>query len=505
MLYKPLKERLWDSWLVNKNDKYYLFYIRVSENGTRWDGISLAISDDLIHWQEIGSVLEKDEDAIWLGTGMIQMIGNEYIMNYSQEKPAGEQKIYFAKSYNLINWEKVPNIVFEPDGKIYEKSKKHLCDPYPRWDSLGIVSALENEKPPYFAFSTACSAISKYPQKNGVLGFFTSNDGLNWKHLKPATEDLNLFPAYEVPEHLAFDERHYVIFCTSSKLGFRHDYRAKYLSGGSYYVYSQNLEGPYSLPDGDPMLAGSRDVSNVTMNSVGRVIKENGEYLYYHIWGNPIADAWLGMIKKLVEVKPGRLELRYWQGNDKMKDLISNFKADQLKWQDCKQIGYLPSVDWNISEDSIAFTNRGSSGGLLSSDLLFTINHESVLSDGIIVEFSLSRLVGLGFGIFFITKSGGKICAFSNFISNRLEFSRIVDGFGSNLVLENLMSKENPVIEYNELNYKVFLREYFIEVYINDVFISGYRLEEPIRSQQIGLYSEDCTGILTDLHIFQMK
>ncbi len=49
MLYRPSKEKQWDSWILKHNYLYYMFYINVSVNGTRWDGISLATSSDLLH------------------------------------------------------------------------------------------------------------------------------------------------------------------------------------------------------------------------------------------------------------------------------------------------------------------------------------------------------------------------------------------------------------------------------------------------------------------------
>lgn len=67
MIYTPKKERLWDCWIVPYQGQFYMFYLsltpeRIGKGG--WDGISLAISDDLVHWTEYGRVLSKREEAV---------------------------------------------------------------------------------------------------------------------------------------------------------------------------------------------------------------------------------------------------------------------------------------------------------------------------------------------------------------------------------------------------------------------------------------------------------
>ena len=505
MLYKPLKERLWDTWIVNDNNRYYLFYIRVSENGTRWDGISLAISDDLIHWHEHGTVLKKDEDAIWLGTGMVMKFHDRYIMNYSQEKPVGEQKIFFAESLDLINWKKIENPVFEPDNSIYLKSGDNIADSYPRWDSLGIVNPLNpNRSKPYYAFFTSDSADFQYSQKRGVLGFCESMDGVNWHHLLPATTKKDIVPAFEVPEHVNFGDNHYVVFCTSSKLGYRFDKRAKYLSGGTYYVFSDNFTGPYDFTENDPMLVGSRDVENVTMGSVGRVIHENGKVLFYHIWGDPIADGWVGLVKELKEVSKGELRLLYFNRNDKLKNIEVCKSLNQIEFSPTKKIGKLLPVAWDIKENAIDFKNLGSSG-MLISDELGLIDKNQPLGDGIFVEGHIKIENGLGAGIVLETESKQLVCIFLNLRDQSLDFCKVVNGFCSNLVLEGIMTKGNKELNNKEFDIKIISRKYFVEVYLNDVYISGLRLTEEFNNERIGLYVEDSEGKFSNFNIYQLK
>jgi len=69
--------------------------------GAGWDAINLATSPDLLHWTEQGTVLEKDAEALWLGTGMIHRVGTQYVLNFSEERPRGHQVISFATSPDL--------------------------------------------------------------------------------------------------------------------------------------------------------------------------------------------------------------------------------------------------------------------------------------------------------------------------------------------------------------------------------------------------------------------
>jgi hypothetical protein len=104
----PESDLLWDTWLVEHDGLCYLFYIRLPRSGgpdpatltmgAGWDAVNLAASPELLHWTERGTVLEKDADAVWLGTEMIHRSGGTFVMNYSEERPAGQQTICFPTS-----------------------------------------------------------------------------------------------------------------------------------------------------------------------------------------------------------------------------------------------------------------------------------------------------------------------------------------------------------------------------------------------------------------------
>ena len=252
---------------------------------------------------------------------MIQKIGDTFIMNFSEECPAGTQNIFFAKSRDLLHWERTEHVC-APDGVYYMNRPEDMSNNIPRWDSLGIVDSDEKGGPPYYAFCTASGKRGGLVNKNGTLGLVTSDDGLNWRCLKNAFPDLDVFPHFEVPEHISFNGRHYVTFCTSSYLSFRFDSRARDMSGGR----SMSFRTPFLARTGCPReivcFRGTRDNISVSMVSVGRPLKQGGAGVLLSHMGNNGPDGWAGTVKLLEEAEPYRLRLRYNPVNDCLKHTL---------------------------------------------------------------------------------------------------------------------------------------------------------------------------------------
>ncbi len=504
MIYRPANERLWDSWIVPHNEKFYLFYIRVSENGTRWDGISLAISDDLLHWQEYGPVLEKHPEAIWLGTGMVQRIGDRFIMNFSEERPVGTQYITFAQSSNLLEWERLDDIQLKPDPAYYVVDPLDSCEELPRWDSLGIVEALEDVPPPYTAFLTAHGSDRKHKGKSGVLGMLTSEDGLQWSALPPVTS-ADLYPNFEVPEYLSLNGRHYVIFSTVSLHGTRYDERSLDFSGGTYYVVSDALEGPYRMPPGDPMLLGIRNHINVVMAYVGRVIRHQDGYLFYHIWGDHSSNGRIGIPKILKETAPWELGLYYWDGCEKLKGelLTSDFSEDKLV--SLRQVGHIPSVTWSTPNEAIHFSGSGGVDAVQwlldqpGSQTQGTIND---LQNGRIIEFTLTVNNGIGAGIWLGEQ---KLCLFFNVKSGRIECGNLLNGWMAAQVLKIDVFQAWNFTYGEAMNIRIFTRNECIEVFVNDRHALCYRLTEALPPSSIGFFVEDADGSIGNMNRWQMQ
>ena len=503
MLFKPQKDRLWDCWIVPHNERYHLFYIRITPEAERWNGISMAVSSDLLHWEEYGPILEKHPDAAWLGTGMVQRIGTDFIMNYSEELVPGHQQIRFARSSDLYTWERLDDIVLRPDPRYYLDDPEDCVEELPRWDSLGIVQALQDATPPYTGFLTAHAASRKLKAKAGVLGVMTSMDGIHWEALPPGTPE-DLFPNYEVPEHLSFGDRHYVMFSTVTQHGWRYDDRALARSGGTYYVVSENLQGPYRLPPEDPMLIGSRDHANVVMAYVGRVIPHESGYLFYHFWGNDHIDGRVGLPKRIVEREPWVLKLEYWDGCEAVKGKLASSGISFSSYRVLRQPGRLPSVIWQAQNDkTLSFDNQGSTGGI-ERELPHTSSPTASSldwSDGRVIECTVKVKEGAGIGIFVGER---RFCLYLNVRNNRLELGDVKNGWGVPNVLE-IAAHKPWLLAYNtEFQLRLFVRNECIELFINDDYAISYRLDQPLTLSSLGFYSEDASGSISDLNIWEM-
>ena len=78
MIYKPSAvARMWDTWLYYHEGKHYLFYLHNTRADVRWDGMSVAVSDDGVHFDDHGPIIYKADDAVWLGTGMVWRAGGK--------------------------------------------------------------------------------------------------------------------------------------------------------------------------------------------------------------------------------------------------------------------------------------------------------------------------------------------------------------------------------------------------------------------------------------------
>ncbi|MCK4716469.1 MAG: family 43 glycosylhydrolase, partial [Candidatus Marinimicrobia bacterium] len=96
-----------DPRVVKFMDEYYLFYVG-NDNKRTAGNVCLAISDDLIHWEKLGEILQPKVDwesrQIKAPAPVPQKINDKYWMYYQGEKEAWKTKMGLAYSDDLINW-----------------------------------------------------------------------------------------------------------------------------------------------------------------------------------------------------------------------------------------------------------------------------------------------------------------------------------------------------------------------------------------------------------------
>jgi hypothetical protein len=131
MIFKPNnpKNIMWDTWLFVQPDHptipFYFNYLSTCDacggtGGTwNWNGVGAALSVDGVHFSDKGVIIQKDPGAGWLGSGsVLKNTDGEYVMNFSEEYDCADktgnmtgrncQSIFFAKSKDMLVWERVP-------------------------------------------------------------------------------------------------------------------------------------------------------------------------------------------------------------------------------------------------------------------------------------------------------------------------------------------------------------------------------------------------------------
>jgi len=391
MIFKPETGTLWDTFILPHEDRFFLFYLHLRK--AAWDGYGLAVSDDLLHWKDYGPVLTLDVEGGGMGTGMVWRAGDRWLMNYSYK-----QNIYFAESDDLIRWRKFPpTLVSKPDPRWYEHDPNHQsgCS---RWDTICV------ERDPsgngFIGFVTA-NANEGPPGGNGVCGFVRSKDGLHWEGQPPVSVPCGMGWA-EVGGHVAFGDDHYLLVSSGTGIGARFDpiLPEHGRSGGCYVMHAGRIDGPYRFVDGDPLLLGTRYAPPVWAYLPCYFLRPfplgDRQLTSFHWMPRAnFLDAWLGAPKVLVQERPGKLALQYWDGCERLKGqkLFDLAEPPPFSTPTPQSI---PLVAWTLK--SARLHGRTQMGcGVLSFDVKLPVR------DGIVIEAEVTLTGDGAAGLWFST------------------------------------------------------------------------------------------------------
>ena len=503
MLFHPSSAFLWDTWLVEQDGLFYLFYIRVPTTGAAdpaqltmgsgWDAIGLATSPDLLHWTEQGTVLAKDPAALWLGTGMIHRVGDRYVLNFSEERPRGHQVICFATSGDLRTWTRLPEANdLRADGHFYQDDAALSADPLPRWDSIGIIPPADG-RDHYLGVLAADLVDPPLAAQCGVLGLLSSPDGIAWTALPPASAP-GLFPSFEVAEHVELGGRHYVMFSTNTTAGARYVPGDSLAQGGTYYVISDSVDGPYVRPPGHPLLHGHRIAGREFGTYVGRpLLTSSGEQLFYHHWTAGGPDGWWGPPKRLVERAPWQLGLDYWPGCEKLKADGSPTTLAESQLHPLPSAGALAVVDWSVAGAGLTAKTAGGATGAQWLDT----SADPAATPGRIIETGVRVNSGRGLGFWVRYRATESMFVISlNVATQQVEFGSmrwIKDGSSLNLQLEELI--DCPLAAGVTYQVRLLVRHSFAELYIDDRLVKSFACREELAPEVLGFYCDVADGM----------
>ena len=501
MFYKPEKViEMWDTWLYYNEGVHYLFYLHKSSGKNLpqdvfgFDGLSLATSTDGIHYKEIGPIIEKNDDAEWLGTGSTWKAGNDFILNFSESK-GGVQNIFFAKSKDLINWQRLGDEYrSSPDSKWYDDTKNG------RWDCIWTNP---KEKGGFFGYLTA--RPWDCPPGDSV-GMVESSDGINWNAMAPPEFDWGDWPENSLGEVGAIEKigSYYYLLLNHFEYNTGNDIPGHKLSSrsGMHTFISDSPNGPFRpQKKAYRLLTGPRPMGCFT-----RFYKKDKDMLVNHHWieyysGKEII--WMAPLKKAIVDKNKCLRLGYWDGNEKAKG-----KEISIDLSSSKRV-FPPRVDQEAVATPDSYTADELYGGrvvLLKNS--FDIQRGFIL-EGTMKIGSINKCCG-GIGIFIeeereklrgtaiIAQTGG----ITEIGSLKVSFAHdqpylALSSFSPDDVIDT------GIIADKDNKFRLLLRRTMLEFYINDLLIQCYSLPE-IPTGRIGIVFESGKVCFKDFKAWEM-
>ena len=502
MLYHPREHSMWDTWIYPHENKYFLFYLqRRADSRHRvpwyWDSFGLAVSDDLLHWEEIGTVLEQSPQADdWMGTGRTWQAADRFLVNYS-EISQGAQRIRFAESLDLIHWTKLDaSFDLLPNPSWYVTDPNDQPEQWVHWDCLNPVP-LDDGGWTGFVSSHATAYPRGY---RAVVGQARSTDGVQWRAAAPASSQSA--PVAEVSGYARFGPRHYVFVSISERMGPRFDrFSAERQGSGMWYWCSEQADGPYVAPEHDHLLQGSR--SDNLSAYFGTTFRHGDQWLWNHHWRDSDGRLWLAPLKELVETTPWHLALRYWPGNDGLKgDLVlDTIDAERVSFPQ-PVLGRPLCANWQVDEGSMT----GAAGHAVG---LAVIQIPSGAKTGCMVSCDLviSHNNGDGAGLFIGGNQEKPADGLVTLLhpSGRAMVGRATMGSATPCLLWQ-EDCQAPVFPTGRVQLRAIIRKDFVEIYADDQLVCTrcMRPDEQFEGS-IGLWIDRCQARLENLQVWQLS
>ncbi|MHB0859064.1 MAG: glycoside hydrolase family protein [Anaerolineae bacterium] len=315
MFYRPtLVAKMWDTWLYCHNGVHYLYYLHETD-GTRFDGMSLATSTDGVHWQEVGSIIEKDDDAEWLGTGSVWRAGDQFVLNYSEQRQ-GVQAVFFAVSDDLVHWKRLGDCYrCDVDPRWYDNTATG------RWDCIWAVPRADGQ-PGFVGYLTARPWTHTPGMRYESVGKVASDDGLHWHAVEPPVIEWGDWPAMDLGEVGAIeqigDKFYLILGYNENGLGNRHVAGPYGPRLGMYTFVSDSPEGPFHV-DQDAYRLLTSNTEHRPMTYFARFYPSPDGMLVTHHTISREDVRWMPSLKRAVIDDDGHLSLGYWKGNEAVK------------------------------------------------------------------------------------------------------------------------------------------------------------------------------------------
>ncbi len=266
--YSPREKILWDSWFIKVNNEYHVFYLQAiitEDSDKRHDNavsIGHAVSEDLVHWNELPAALEKGEDDAWdnlaLWTGSVIEKDNKYFMFYTGRNKNIDQKwiqkIGLAVSDDLITWEKSARNPILLAGEYYTiDNQKNKLNKIGAWRDPFVFYDTESKRY-YMAISARDKQFGR--EYNGCVALAESTDLFHWEILPPVFSP-GIYDEIETTQIIYHNKLYYLFFST-----YANNYHSAFAKehgsfGGLHCYYSKNLFGKYRPVNENGVVSGN--------------------------------------------------------------------------------------------------------------------------------------------------------------------------------------------------------------------------------------------------------
>ena len=242
IFYKPKDGWVGDTIPFAHDGKFYIYYLHDERKGNTQDEYgyrtswNLLITEDGVNIKDCKVVLpvgEYDDADYACYTGsviegndgnfhMFYTAQNNYNPKYHRDgKPL--QYVAHAISTDLINWEKLPELTFGADERIYEPFDWR--DPF----------VFYNEEEKCFDMLLAARLSGASEKNGGCVGLCRSYDLLRWEAKEPFYNPES-YMTHECPDLFKLGNKWYLVYSTFSE---------KFVT---HYRMSDKLSGPWTSP-----------------------------------------------------------------------------------------------------------------------------------------------------------------------------------------------------------------------------------------------------------------
>ncbi len=468
MFYKPSKGKMKDDCMIYHKGKYYMYSMYAKQadynaGPAKYNNIWLAISNDGIHFEDYGCVVEDSPFLIW--AMKVYKVDDGFFMNSGSFGGEGAQNVLkFWYSKDLINW------TYHPELDI---TAPKVNGQNVRLDCMNVIRADDGT---YYGYAT------------GYFNFLKSVDGAHWE-ICEGEIDTYPFPkfkeadgGFEIADCIYFGDKYYLL---CGAFGYMGTY------GYSVFVFeSEKPFGPFK-----PSLPNFRinGTSKRWVNMWERAFACNDEMLahnyMYDGYSYENGNSYLPPIKKLV-IEDNTLCLKWWDNNNqaygKLLKEVKSLKACNV----CCDIR---------GEDAVPVIDL----------------YDYILSQAVIIE----GTVTLKSGGWVDASKGGIYLEDEQGIGTAIVFSsvgktEIYSISGENITLQDEIGYGSAVpywiSEDKPYNFRLLCKNGLFELYINDSYIQTFNTahRKNIYAPNIcrfGAVSFRGEGALNDIKIFEMK